>query len=726
MLHRRSFLRVVLASATSSLAAGCGRDPDGPAPIGPLEPGESYFQASVASGDPRPESVILWTRVADAEAEGDVSLWLQVAADEDFTELVGLDGGDRLEIVAEEGFDRCVKVKVRGLEAATEYYYRFIYPRGEVRYVSRVGRTRTAPAADADATVRFAFVSCQDYIGRYYNTYRELAAQEIDFLVHLGDYIYETSGDPSFQVAGGRGVDFDDKVGAIRLGEGGEGEYYAARSLDNYRQLYRIVRSDPALQAVHERAPLIAIWDDHEFSNDCYGATGTYQNEREDEQDLARRKAANQAWFEYMPVDYPEEDFRYDPEASFPGDLRIHRDLVFGRHLHLVLTDLRTYRSDHRVPEGAFPGAVFADEAALVGALGAAPALAQPCFDVDAFAGGIYGEALRAAAPALGYDAAKIAGKMDAGYVNSLLAAVNAALAPAAPVPAIDADAIAAMERGLAYVHFGKAGFHSSFGSRYLVAREVLDLASRLAWLADDGASEAAMGAEQEAWFLQTMQGSDRTWKVWGNEFTLMPLRVDLSGLGLPAAFDREFVLVADSWDGQPSRRDALLKALGAVENVVVITGDVHAFFAGTPAASDDPGAKVIELVTSSITSTTFQRQLENLAANDPTIQMIPGATMLASAVHGFLTGGPTNPHLAYADVTRNGFVTVEADGVALTATFHAIADSEAKTDYAGQEAALRGKFERRRFRVNAGERELYRELMGGWQRWDPATRTWV
>lgn len=736
MLHRRTFLRVLLTTASSLGLGACADDLEG---VGPLTPGEGWFPNSVVSGDPRPESVILWTRVEDPQvsADADLDLWLQVATDEAFTDLVALDGGDHLVVTAEAAFDRCVKVKVTGLEPATTYYYRFIYPRDREleltvdidppsRYVGRTGRTRTAPAADADTPVRFAYVSCQDYIGRYYNVYRELLKQDLDFFVHLGDYIYETSGDPSFQEATGRGIDFDDKAGAIELGEGDEA-YYAARSLDNYRQLYRTYRSDPALQAVHERLPMIPIWDDHEFTDDCHGATATYTDGREDETDEARRKAANQAWFEYMPVDYPAgDDFRYDPAAAFPGDLRIHRDLAFGKHLQLVLTDLRTYRSDHLVPEDAFPGAVFADQGALEAGLGALPDSAQPYFDVDTFAGGIYGAALRAAAPALGYDAAKITGNMDAAYVDGLVDDLNAAVSADLQVPPLDPADIAAMERGLAYIHFGKGGFYSSFGSRYLVARDTLDIASRLRWAADNGASEQAMGPDQEAWFLETLKGSTSTWKVWANEFTLMPMRVDLRGLGLPAAFDREFYIVADSWDGQPKRRDALLGELAGVENLVAITGDIHAFYAGTPWPTDDPNAKVIELVTSSVTSTTFQRELEKLAAGDPTIQMIPGASALASSIRDFLVGGASNPHMAHADVVRNGFVSVELDGAAFTATFHAIDDAESSTDYAAMEDALSAKFERVRFRVNAGERELYRESVGAWQRWDPNTRTWV
>ena len=96
-------------------------------------------------------------------------------------------------------------------------------------------------------------------------------------MVHLGDYIYETTGDPLFQGgADERALSFDDEAGAIVFNEGTDDEYFAAKSLDNYRQLYRIYRSDPALQTIHERYPVVMMWDDHEFTNDSHGATGTY------------------------------------------------------------------------------------------------------------------------------------------------------------------------------------------------------------------------------------------------------------------------------------------------------------------------------------------------------------------------------------------------------------------------------------------------------------------
>lgn len=723
-MRRRSFLRAILCTAAAPLTgAGC-RAPEAYVPI---EDGGDFFTLGVASGDPRPESVILWTRVddPDEDADADLELLLEVARDPEFVDLLTIDGGESLAIVAEAAFDRCVKVKLRGLDPATTYHYRFIYGKDGRRFGSRVGATRTAPAASDDVAVRFAFVSCQDFIGRYYNVYRHLLGQELDFVVHLGDYIYETTGDPSFQELGTRGVTLSDSAGAIAFNEGSADAYFAARTLGNYREIYRTIRSDPALQEVHARLPMLVIWDDHEFTDDCHGATGTYFDGAQDEEDVARRKAANQAWFEYMPVDLGGDELRYDPEAEFPGDLDIYRDFTFGKHLHLVLTDLRTYRADHLVAEDAFPGAVVADEAALAALLGAVPEWAEPYVDVDAYAGGIFGAALRAAAPALGFDAGKVVGKQSALFLNSMVDAVNAVVDAGLQLTAIDEAELSTLERGLSFFTIGKSGFYSSFGTRYLVAREPFAAYAQLRWQETGGASETAMGPAQEAWFVETIQTSDRTWKVWGNEFTLMPLQIDLSTFAaLPDAFKKLFFLVGDSWDGQPIRRDALLQALAGVDNVVAITGDIHAFFAGLPGVRGAPEERIIELVTSSVTSQPLQRQLEGLVASDPALSSLPGAGALASSIKDLFTLFGTNPHMAHADVAVNGYVVVEVDGAAMTATYQAIGDGEAKIDHPADH--LGGLFTATTFRVNAGERELYRDFDGVWMRWDAATTKWV
>src|SRR5262249_15384807 len=160
-------------------------------------------------------------------------------------------------LAATAAFGGCVKARVVGLEAATTYYYRFIYVADDGKsYASHVGTTKTAPKPEDDVPVKFAYVSCADYVGRHYHSYAALAFEEnVDFFVHLGDYVYETTGDPGFQ--GGapeRKMVFSDEAGAIAFSSATK--YYAAKSISNYRDLYRTIRGDASLQAVHEKFPM--------------------------------------------------------------------------------------------------------------------------------------------------------------------------------------------------------------------------------------------------------------------------------------------------------------------------------------------------------------------------------------------------------------------------------------------------------------------------------------
>lgn len=719
---RRSFLRATLVAASlasTNLAAGCkggGDDED----TRPLQDGAAYFPQSVLSGDPRPDSVIVWTRLEDPElAEDDAEVTLELASDAEFMTLVELEGGTSTPVPARAMYDRCVKAKVRGLEPATTYYYRFIHSRDDGRYVSPVGRTRTAPAVGADAKLRFAVVSCQDFNGRYYNGYARMAAEELDFFIHLGDYIYETTGDPSFQKTTGRVATFTDKAGAIVFNEGTDKEYFAAQSLSNYRELYRIYRSDPALRKVHETVPMICTWDDHEFTDDAHQDYATYYDGRKDEKSSERRRFANQAWFEYMPVDFQEEDFEYDPTAPFPGDIQIYRDFVFGKHMRLVMTDLRSYRTDHLIPEDAYPGAVVLTEAELMAELGELPADASEYVDIDTYAGGAYKAALVAGAAELDFDPAKIAGNLDVAYINSSLAKLGGG----APEPIVD---LAGLERGYAYRHLGKLSTHASIGSRYLVIKDTFDLWARVNYKKSGGKSQDAMGPEQQAWFLDKMKGAEETWKIWGNEYCLVPLVIDLTALPIDP-FNKVFYMNADQWDGMRDRRSEILAELAKLDNVVAVTGDIHAFYAGIPGTNADPKQHITELVTSGMSSGTFRTQLVLQVAADPILSMTPGASDLASAIDDLFLDTGTNRHLAYADSGRNGFMVVELDGKEVISTYHAIAETDIFMDLEKLPAAeLAAKFSSVRFKVEAGKRDLYKEVDGAWKRWDYDTNRYV
>lgn len=667
---------------------------------------------------------MLWTRVVDDERpSADLELSLELAMDEAFTRRVSLDGTAERRLSALAEFDHCVKTRVDGLEPGTEYFYRFSYAREGARATTRIGRTKTAPTEDADVTVRFAVVSCQDYAGKYFYGYRKLATLELDVIVHLGDYVYETTGDPTFQVVNPeRQVRFGKPEEALNLGRGGE-SYQAAQSLDNYRDLYRLYRADPDLQAIHERFPMIAIQDDHEFSDDCHGDVSTYEDGRVDETATPRRLAADQAWFEYMPVDLSQTPTQaWDETQPFPDELRYYRNFVFGQHVELVMTDLRRYRPDHLVPEDAFPGAVFVEQADLLAiSEGTLPDDALAYVDVDSYDGGSYQRALAAGADRLGFRASSVSGLLSVPFINQALTTLELAR----PV-AIDPDADE-LSRGYAYHQLLKNDEFSRIGSRYLVAQKPFHALAKARFRASNGASEQLMGATQRAWFLKTMKASTRTFKIWGNEICLMPRSIDLTPVTLaPAAVRQKISISAEDWDGFPNERAALLTELAKLSNVVIVSGDLHCFFAGTPYAGDDPSQRVVEFVTGGLSSTTWLDGLTALAVNDPSLP--PETKLIAAAIPNLLVDPNTrpNPHLAWQNLADNGFAVLEANAERLSATLFSLPTSvvaTAPTKLSVEPASL---FKEQQFDVVSGVPDLFRHTGEVRQRWDIPTMAWV
>ncbi|MBX3185263.1 MAG: alkaline phosphatase D family protein [Polyangiaceae bacterium] len=725
-MKRRAFLGISLGVAGSVVSGlGCSSD-DGGGGGGAgetLTPGEAFFPQSICSGDPRPESVILWTRVMDPDQDGDLALELQVAKDEAFRERVTLSGGPHLALTAKAAHDGCVKARVTGLEPGAYYYYRFIYRKGGEAFVSRTGRTKTAPGAGSEAPVRFAVTSCQDYNGKYYHVYKHLAERDVDFFIHLGDYIYETTADPQFQTtAPGRAVTFRDTQGAIAFNEGTEEEYFAAASLDNYRELYQTYRGDQDLQRVHELFPMIPVWDDHEFSDDCYGTHATYFDGDRDEDSPERRSNADQAWFEYMPVDYRgAPEFEYDRSVNFPEDITIYRDFSFGKHLQLVMTDLRRYRPDHVVPEDVFPGQVAVTEEQLL-AQGSDLSLASPYVDIASFDGGAYQAFLAEHAALTGYEAAQFAGLVSVPFINQQVTAINDS---AGTSMALIDEATPGLSRGYAFHLMLKMDRYSQLGSRYLVVQEMFDAYARLRYQQTSGASEQLMGAEQEAWFLSTLRGSEATWKVWGNGFTFMPRIVDLSHVdSLPTLFRQRFRLSAEDWDGFPNKREELLEELSKLDNMVLVTGDIHAFFTGALRNQAGTGG-LTEFVCSGVSSGTYQTLLVRTAQRSPTLAAA-GAVGLALGVGQFLTDTniKPNPHLAYQAFDRNGYATFELDGAQLNAWYHAITEEDVATKDLPR--ALERHFSTRHFQRDVGSQELYLVEGDGRKRWDHASCLWV
>ena len=240
------------------------------------------FRHGVASGDPGPTSVVLWTRLS-ADAPGPFRVLWEVAADPDFTATVA-----RGEALAEAARDYCVKVLAEGLESGRTYHYRF--RAGEA--VSPTGRTKTLPRGALEAA-RFAVVSCSNYPFGYFNVYDQIARRDdLDAVLHLGDYIYEY-GREGYGGASGE-----------TLGRRHE-PAHEILTLDDYRRRHAQYKADPASRAMHGAHPLIPIWDDHETSNNSWKDGAENHDEATEGAWEDRRRAALQAYYEWMPVREP-------------------------------------------------------------------------------------------------------------------------------------------------------------------------------------------------------------------------------------------------------------------------------------------------------------------------------------------------------------------------------------------------------------------------------------
>jgi alkaline phosphatase D len=579
---------------------------------------------------------------------------------------------------------------------------------------SRSGRTKTAPIEASNQNVRFGVICCQSYSAGHYHVLWRLAQEELDFVVHLGDYVYETAEAPPY-VPGAREVVFGRPEEAQELSPG----RLSARSLDNYRDLYRTYRSDPDLQALHERFAMIAIPDDHEFADDSHGATTTYSDGRADETDTARREAADRAWAEYMPVDFETSPATRQASLGFPEDLSLFRSFTFGRHLTLVMTDLRRYRPDHLVPENALPGSVFATELELH-EIAVAPGTISliPYVEIDSFEAGTYQAALRARAAELDLLPESIAGKISVPWINSTLEALTGELPP--PID----ETTVGLERGLAFHQLLKTAQFSRLGCRYLVEEATYGVyAQHLEQRKPE--SQNLLGTQQRDWFLETLAGSTSTFKVWCSEIVLMPRVVDLGmATELPEAFRSRVSISAEDWGGFPNERDRLLRELFEIENSLILSGDLHCFFAGVLEHPSDPTRNIVELTTSSVSSTTWLNAIRSIASNDPSLS--PGAAFAVGAVGSLLQDRETrpNPHLAFQDLESHGCSVIEVGAEALEATLLMIAPDALARSRA--EFPMGPRFRTEKFRVRAGSGVLERELEGVYYRWDSTELAWI
>ena len=605
---------------------------------------KAAFPQGLASADPQPDRLMLWTRLDRRyAARSNAVVTLQVSPSPDFKEVFV-----ERPLAVNKAQDYTLRVIVTGLEADTDYYYRFITSRG---VASRVGRTWTAPSDNQAVPTTVAFASCQGFPPKKYGSYRHLIASEPAkrrdrpaFVLHLGDYIYGTK-------RAGPGVE-EQEVGSDELGNPLSDAFELA--LEGQRRLYRMFLQDEDLQDARALYPFVCIWDDHEFANDPWqsyiAGVGAMPQ---------KRMAASQAWFEFVPQilaqsrDIPGAaneayDYRYQEVEDTPmgefGDgfislesnnlaaiqaLATYRAIRWGKLLDFLVTDNRLYRGP-----GANPG---------------------------------YTEALISS----GEGSAKAFSKFElhSGALLSTLAK-------------------------------GREANEGSPPETVDVRGETIPNPRR------ESPAVSMLGPQQKSWFKKALKGSDATWKVWANAMPVMAFKFDLGALD--SELDTGY-LWTDGWDGFPNERAELMQFLldEGITDVVSLSGDRHANYAGLVAVDyeDSKPRYVIPDFTGTAISAFargpfLRRQLKKLGlgqlasqppgVNDPTNSE---STLNFFMRHGAVaadklatTGDPDaaldvssespNPHLAYADNNVNGYciarfseTDMECDFVCLAAT---------------------------------------------------------
>ena len=385
-ISRRSFLKAAAAMGASLAWVGPARGSS----IYWHERRDLYPQG-VASGDPDPHSVILWTRRPFAHGDTRQLLTVEVAEDEAFRRVIA-----HAQAPVSSAADWTARVLIGGLKPARTYWYRFTDTDGNG---SRVGRTITAPLPNDPRTVNFAFVSCQDVNEGKLNAYRRMiyederapAAEQLGFVLHLGDFIYEV-------------VEYPDEVKTrydrtiyevARIPDGGKtGKLHYPLTVDGYRAVYKGYLADLDLQDARARWPFVAIWDNHEFS--WQGRQSIVQAGGEPQPGQTVKVAANQAWFEYVPARVsppsgslaefgavPVKNVKIDKWDGNglgiePNNLTAIRSLIayralrYGKHLDLLITDQHSFCGDDptdavgvgRIYDPTFNG-MFSEEAMI-------------------------------------------------------------------------------------------------------------------------------------------------------------------------------------------------------------------------------------------------------------------------------------------------------------------------------------------------------------------------
>ncbi|MGD0758382.1 MAG: alkaline phosphatase D family protein [Candidatus Sulfotelmatobacter sp.] len=638
------------------------------------------FPEGVASGDPDSNSVLLWTRrppMGDKSSEKSgenpslkpsvIKLNVEVAEDEQFTRVVATAAA-----TVSAASDWTCRVLVGGLKPSRVYWYRFTDSEG---LGSRVGRTITAPDVDNARPVRFVFVSCQNANQGAQNAYRRMifedehapAAEQIGFVLHLGDFIYEIVWYPEDRPQGM----YDRRLRDIVRYPHGEKirDFHIPTTVEDYRAVYRGYLSDPDLQDARARWPFVNMWDNHEFSWLGWQSLQRFGGKNLPAQ--TRKVAANQAFFEYQParitkpsgpsldrfdpppvVDAPVTRFDEHGLGQEPnnlaaiGSLKGYRALRWGRNVELIVTDQRSYRSETPT---------------------------------------------------------------DQPESNPLSSDDFPEFIPEEAMEILDAGRTYNRGRPPASIRFGNVEMENSWKDR---------------------PAQTILGAEQKAWFLERLRNSTATWKIWGNTTATLDMRADLQnlpqGTGKPWPMNGYATSpLGDHGTAYVERGEIydFVRANG-ITGFATIAGDRHSFWAGLAATSLPPKPFVpvgIAFVTGSISAPGIVEALEHSFPKDHPLRSLyvgqgpgdptPQPTLNMLIRHGVrscleytqsgdiakaraLSNPDLSPHLSFVDMGGHGYSVVHATSEFLETEFVCIPRPLERSDRAdGGALSYRAKF---------------------------------
>ena len=592
-LSRRDFIQTAIALGATAAVAGASARPSTAA----WRERRDLFPEGVASAEPQSDSVLLWTRYPSPPATS-ATLTVEVAHDPTFQRVVAT---STTAVVAAS--DWTCRVLVGGLEPSHEYWYRFTDGQGSG---SRVGRTLTAPAENDSRPVKFAFVSCQNANQGAQHAYRRMIfedekaapADQLGFVLHLGDFIYEIVWYPEDRPQGM----YDWRLRDIVRYEHGEKitDFHIPTTLDDYRAVYRAYLHDPDLQDARARWPFVNMWDNHEFS--WLGWQGIQDFEGKSRPAQTRKVAANQAWFEFQParVSKPSGPSleRFDPPVVHDAPIEKFDDAGFGQEPNNItaVASLTGYRS---VRWGRNVDLIITDQHS--------------------------------------YRSHEPTGRPEAEALS------NADFPQLMPQEALEI-----LDAGREY-NGGKPPGSIQFGT------------TRVANFCRNEPAQTIFGKTQKAWFLEQLRTSQATWKIWGNTEGTLDSRVDPQNLpqGLtkpwPGAGYAAFGGGGDHSSAYLERAEIydFVRDHG-ITGFATIAGDRHSFWAGLAAKSlpPQPFEPVgIVFVTGSISAPGLVEALEHKFPAAHPLR----ALYLADAPAKPAAGGQAKPRPAVNMLLRHG-----------------------------------------------------------------------